>query len=162
MRRCFPRWALAAALHCLFSPVLHCTENGIVMHSVADPDVNPGSWIQFITSQIQGQKDSRIRIRIGIKEFKYFNPKNCFQALGNMIRDVHPGFGSQIRILIFYPSRIQGSKRQRKYKHWKYKHGSRSQCLQWTRFRSKSSVWEGTVQDNGFFEKKTLEFNVMT
>jgi hypothetical protein len=31
-------------------------------------DVYPGS-------QIQGQKESRIRIRILIKEFKYFNPK---------------------------------------------------------------------------------------
>jgi hypothetical protein len=42
-RRCFPRWVLAAALHCLFSPVLRCTQDGIVIHSVADPDVNPGS-----------------------------------------------------------------------------------------------------------------------
>ncbi len=25
--------------------------------------------------------------RIRIKEFEYFNPKNCFQVLGNMIRD---------------------------------------------------------------------------
>ncbi len=38
--------------------------------------------------------------RICIKEFKYFNPKNCFQALGNMIRVVHPG-SPGIRILIF-------------------------------------------------------------
>ncbi len=44
---------------------------------------------------------SRIRIfsvPIRIKEFKYFNPKNGFQALGNMIRVVHtepnPGSGS--------------------------------------------------------------------
>jgi hypothetical protein len=36
---------------------------------------------------------------IRIKEFKYFNPKNCFQAFGNMIRVVHPG------------SRIQGVKK---------------------------------------------------
>ncbi len=36
--------------------------------------------------------------RIRIKEFKYFNPKNCFQALGNMIR-------CSFRILIFYQSR---------------------------------------------------------
>jgi hypothetical protein len=35
------------------------------------------------------QKDSGVRIRNN--EFKYFNPKNCFYALGNMIRDVHPG-----------------------------------------------------------------------
>jgi hypothetical protein len=39
--------------------------------------------------------------RIRIKEFKYYNPKNCFSALGNMIRIVHPG------------SRIHGSKRHR-------------------------------------------------
>ncbi len=30
-------------------------------------------------------RGSRIRL-IGLKEFKYFNPKNCFSALGNMIR----------------------------------------------------------------------------
>ncbi len=36
------------------------------------------------------------------KNLSIFNPKNCFWALGNMIQ-----------ILIFYPSRIQGSKR-----HW--------------------------------------------
>ncbi len=41
--------------------------------------------------------------RIRIKEFKYFNPKNCFRALGNMIWVVHPGSGSW---LIFYPPRI--------------------------------------------------------
>jgi hypothetical protein len=29
--------------------------------------------------------------RIRIKGFKYCNPKNCFQALGNMILVVHPG-----------------------------------------------------------------------
>jgi hypothetical protein len=41
--------------------------------------------------------------RIRIKEFKYFNPKNCFLALGNMIR----GCSSWIRILTFYLSRIR-------------------------------------------------------
>jgi hypothetical protein len=39
-------------------------------------DVYPGS--EFFPSLIQGQKDSRIRIRISIKGFKYFNPKNGF------------------------------------------------------------------------------------
>jgi hypothetical protein len=58
--------------------------------SVADPGCL--SRIRFFPSWIQGQKDSRIRIRI--KEFKYFKPKNCFYAPGNMIRDVHPGSGS--------------------------------------------------------------------
>jgi hypothetical protein len=67
----------------------------IVLFSVADPgclsriqDPNifhPGS-------RMQGPKDSRIRIRL--KEFKYFNPKNCFYALRKMIRDVDPESGS--------------------------------------------------------------------
>jgi hypothetical protein len=45
---------------------------------------------------------------IHIKEFKYFNPKNWFSALGNMIWVVHPESGSRIRI--FYSSRIPDSK----------------------------------------------------
>ncbi len=67
--------------------------------------VYPGSRSNFF------HPGSRILIRI--KEFNYFNPKNCFNALGiiYMIRDVYPW--SRIRILIFYPSRIQGSIRHR-------------------------------------------------
>jgi hypothetical protein len=38
------------------------------------------------------------------KNLSILNPKNCFLALGNMTRFVHPG--SRIPILIFYPSRI--------------------------------------------------------
>ncbi len=45
--------------------------------------------------------------RIPIKEFKYFNPKNCFLSS----RKYDPCFSS--RILVFYPSRIQGSKKHR-------------------------------------------------
>jgi hypothetical protein len=59
-------------------------------------DVYPGSQIRIFTrpgSRVKKIPGSRIRIRI--KEFKYFNPKNCFSALGNMIRDVHPGSGSR-------------------------------------------------------------------
>jgi hypothetical protein len=60
--------------------------------------------------------------QICINEFKYFNQKNGFSALRNMIRVFHPGSGSRIWILTFYPSRIlilyprsriQGSKRHR-------------------------------------------------
>ncbi len=60
--------------------------------------------------------------RMHIKEFKYFNQKNGFSALKNMIQVFHPGSGSRIWILTFYlsqipildsRSRIQGSKRQR-------------------------------------------------
>ncbi len=57
-----------------------------VQTSVADPgcfNSDPGS--EFF------HPGSRIRI----KEFKYFNSKNCFYALGNMIRVVHPGSGSR-------------------------------------------------------------------
>ncbi len=36
-------------------------------------------------------------------EFKYFNPKNCFSALGKY----DPGCSSRIRILTFYPSRTR-------------------------------------------------------
>ncbi len=42
------------------------------------------------------------------KNLSMFNPKNCFFALGNMIRDVHHGSRS-----CFFISRIQGSKRHR-------------------------------------------------
>jgi hypothetical protein len=42
----------------------------------------------------RAKKDFGSRIRIRIKELKYFNPKISFYALGNMIRDVHPGSGS--------------------------------------------------------------------
>ncbi len=45
------------------------------------------------------------------QRIKYFSPKNGFQTFGNMIRVVYPGSGYRIRI--FYPSRIQGSKRHR-------------------------------------------------
>ncbi len=45
--------------------------------------------IRIRNTGIQDQNDSGIRIRI--KEFKYLNPK---KALGNMIRDAHPGSGS--------------------------------------------------------------------
>ncbi len=50
--------------------------------------------------------------RIRNKEFHNFNPKIGFQALGNMIRIVLSRSGSWIPILIFYLSRIQGSKRR--------------------------------------------------
>jgi hypothetical protein len=73
---------------------------------------DPGS--EFFHPGFRVKKDYRmgIRIRNRMKEFKYINPKNCFLALGNMIRDVNLGFISWIRILIFYPSRILGKKRR--------------------------------------------------
>jgi hypothetical protein len=64
---------------------LNSTLEGPTLHnSVADPGCLSWIWIFFFPS------------RIRIKEFKYFNPKNCFSALGNMIRIVHSGSGSWI------------------------------------------------------------------
>ncbi len=48
---------------------------------------------------------------IRIKKLKYFTPKNLFQALGNMIRIVHPG--SATWFSTHHGSLIQGSKRHR-------------------------------------------------
>jgi hypothetical protein len=67
----------------------------------------PSTNIAYLCSVVA---DPGCPFHIRIKEFKYFNPKNYYKDLGNMIRDVHPGYGSQNRILIFCPSRIQGSK----------------------------------------------------
>jgi hypothetical protein len=88
-------------------------------------DVYPGSRIRpfsipdpgsdFFPSRIPDPNCLHTGSRIRIKEFKYFNPKNGFQALENMIRVVHPG--SRIQMLTFYGnhpgSRIQWSKRHR-------------------------------------------------
>jgi hypothetical protein len=67
-------------------------------------DVYLGSRIRYFSIPDPVQKDSRIPDQHQRIYGKYFNPKNCFQALGNMTPVVHPG--SQIRILIFFPSRI--------------------------------------------------------
>ncbi len=64
-------------------------------------DVYPGSeffsssriWIFFIPDPGSASK----------KELKYFNQKNCFYAVGNTIRVVHPGSGSWILELDFLP-----------------------------------------------------------
>ncbi len=80
---------------------------------------DPGSEFFPSPIPIKGQRDSQIRI----KEFKYFNPKNCFLALGNMIRDVHPRSGSRIRILSFLPIPDPGIKKRHRIpdpdpQHW--------------------------------------------
>ncbi len=97
---------------------------------IPDPSFfHPGSWIldpNFSIldpwSQIWTFSITDPGSRMHIKEFKYFNQKNGFSALKNMIRVFHPGSGSRIWILTFYlsqipildpRSRIQGSKRNR-------------------------------------------------
>ncbi len=90
------------------------------------PIPDPGYWIQIFSildprSQIWIFSIPGPGSRMHIKEFKYFNQKNGFSALRNMIQVFHPGSGSRIWILTFYlsqipildpRSRIQGSKRQ--------------------------------------------------
>jgi hypothetical protein len=44
--------------------------------------------------------------RSASKNLSILTKKNGFSALRNMIRIFHPGSGSRIRILTFYPSRI--------------------------------------------------------
>jgi hypothetical protein len=57
-------------------------------------DVYPGS--EFLPYRIQGQKDSGSRIRIRIKEFRYFNPKIVSEVAkilsGLFIPDPDPDF----------------------------------------------------------------------
>ncbi len=82
-----------------------------------------------LESRIQGQKDSGSLIRIGIKEFKYFEAKKLFPSY----RNYDPGCSFRIRIRIRVKSRI------RFRNHIKEKSGSASnknqnpdphQCLQ--------------------------------
>jgi hypothetical protein len=49
---------------------------------------DPGSEVP---SRIQNQKDSGSRIWIAPKNLSIFSQKNCFQDLGIIIWDVHPG-----------------------------------------------------------------------
>ncbi len=74
--------------------------------SVSDPQCC-GSGM-FIPDPIFFHPGSRIRFffigsGIHFKEFKYFNPKNCFFF---QLSEMDPGCSSQIQIPIFYPSRI--------------------------------------------------------
>jgi hypothetical protein len=88
----------------------------LVTLSVADPEC---SRIQIFPSRIQGQKDFGSRIRIRIKEFKYFylfckrsrtdtelrKKSGCFaQKLFLGSRKYDPECSSRIRILIFHTS----------------------------------------------------------
>ncbi len=91
------------------------------------PILDPGSCIQIFSildpwSQIWIFSIPDPGSRMHIKEFKYFNQKNGFSALRNIIRVFHPGSGSRIWILTIYlsqipildpRSQIQGSKRHR-------------------------------------------------
>jgi hypothetical protein len=52
-------------------------------------------------------------LKIHIKEFKHFNPKNGFQALGNMIWVVHPGSGSR---LFTHPGSRMGKKKSKRHR----------------------------------------------
>ncbi len=91
------------------------------------PIPDPRYWIQIFSILDPGSQILIFSIpgpgsQMHIKEFKYFNQKNGFSALRNMIQVFHPGSGSRIWILTFYlsqipilgpRSQIQGSKRKR-------------------------------------------------
>jgi hypothetical protein len=83
------------------------TVKGKSNNSVADPGclsriLDPNFYIPDLNFSIPD-----LESRIHIKEIDIFlTPVNFFSALRNITRVVHPGCGSRIRILIFYPSRI--------------------------------------------------------
>ncbi len=75
-------------------------------------DVYPGS--EFFPSRIPDPGSKRFpdpHPHPKNLEFKYFNPKNCFQILGNMIQNVQSGSGSWF--FTHLGSRIQGTKSHR-------------------------------------------------
>ncbi len=87
-----------------------------------DPDPSwtfCGHWTKYVAKLVPVVQYSRyipvypgsefFPSRIPIIELKYFNPKNCCL----ISRKCDPGCSSRIRILIFCPSRIPGSKRLR-------------------------------------------------
>ncbi len=110
--------------------------------------LDPGSWIQIFSILVPWSRIWNFSItdpgsQTHIKEFKYFNQKNGFSALRNMIRVFHPWSGSRIWILTFYLSQIpildprlwiQGSKR-----HWIPDPGS------WIRICSNGDFWFAQV-----------------
>jgi hypothetical protein len=63
---------------------------------------HPGSRVKKIPDPGSGSASASKNVSI-------FNPKNCFSALGNMIRDVHPGSGFLFFTLL--GPRLQGPKR---------------------------------------------------
>jgi hypothetical protein len=77
---------------------------GVYFAVLRNRDVYPGS--QLFPSRIPDPNSFHPGFRIRIKEFKYFNPKNLFLST----RKYDSVCSSRIRILSFYPSRIQGSK----------------------------------------------------
>ncbi len=86
---------------------------------------DPGS--KFIPSRIP---DPNFSLPGSSSKNKYFNPKNCFlSSFGNMNWAVP----HRIRILIFYPSRIPGSKRHRipDPQHWQHRILSLQETNSW-------------------------------
>jgi hypothetical protein len=63
---------------------LQCCGSGIIIP-------NPGSEFFHPKSRIPDQKDSGSAF--ASKNSSIFNPNNASLALGNMIRDAHPGSG---------------------------------------------------------------------
>ncbi len=84
----FPKFSVCGQLF-YFYFTFHCEGSKICGH-FCESGIFFTSQIRIFTSPDPGSKIFRIRI----KNLSISNPKNCFFALGNMIRDVHPGSGS--------------------------------------------------------------------
>ncbi len=65
-------------------------------------DVYPGSEFFHPGSRVKKILDPGSRIRIHVKLFKYFLSKQLFLSSRQYDPGCHPGYGSRIRILIFY------------------------------------------------------------
>jgi hypothetical protein len=79
-----------------------------IFKSVADPGCL--SRIRLFSIPDSGSEFFHPGSRIRIKEFKYFNPQKWFLSSRKCDPGCSSRSGSRIRILTFYPSRIQGSR----------------------------------------------------
>ncbi len=103
---------IALGVHTLLKPFSTIWKMCSRTSSVAD--LGCLSRIRFFPSWIPDLGPKRFRIPdpgSASKNLSSFYPKNCFWALDNMIRDVHPGSGSWI--FTHTGSWIQGSKMHR-------------------------------------------------
>jgi hypothetical protein len=125
----------------VFSALQIYEVRGPVLCSVAVRDVYPGS--DFFPSRI---RTVTVPDPGSASKFQLFNPKKWFLSS----RKYDPGCSSRIRMLNFYPSRIQGSKRHRipdpDPQHWCC--GTRNDLLRF-RFRLWKNFVSGSVSGFG-------------
>jgi hypothetical protein len=71
--------------------------------------IEQADHVQFF--YLQEMLKNELSFVVFLKFIFLTTPLLIFPDPGNMVRDVHPGFVSRIRILIFYPFRILSSKK---------------------------------------------------